>query len=113
MSKTALAGRGVISIRLPGRPHPDEQTAAKVMAAGSKAGSYIAVGSGTINDLAKFSAAQQGKRCAVFATAPSMNGYTSVNVAITMRRPQEIAARRRARRRVLRSLGSCRRRRCD
>jgi glycerol-1-phosphate dehydrogenase [NAD(P)+] len=82
--ETALAGRGVISIRLPGRPHPDEQTAAKVMAAGARAGSYIAVGSGTINDLAKFSAAQQGKRCAVFATAPSMNGYTSVNVAITM-----------------------------
>ncbi len=82
--EAALAGRGVISVRLPGRPHPDEQTAAKVMAAGAKAGSYIAVGSGTINDLAKFSAAQQGKRCAVFATAPSMNGYTSVNVAITM-----------------------------
>jgi len=82
--EAALAGRGVISIRLPGRPHPDEQTASQVMAAGAKAGSYIAVGSGTINDLAKFSAAQQGKRCAVFATAPSMNGYTSVNVAITM-----------------------------
>lgn len=82
--EAALAGRGVISIRLPGRPHPDEQTAARVMAAGAKAGSYIAVGSGTINDLTKFSAAQQGKRCAVFATAPSMNGYTSVNVAITM-----------------------------
>lgn len=82
--EAALAGRGVISVRLPGRPHPDELTAAKVMAAGAKAGSYIAVGSGTINDLAKFSAAQQGKRCAVFATAPSMNGYTSVNVAITM-----------------------------
>ncbi|MBL8895371.1 MAG: sn-glycerol-1-phosphate dehydrogenase [Rhizobiales bacterium] len=82
--EAALAGRGVVSVRLPGRPHPDEQTATKVMAAGAKAGSYIAVGSGTINDLAKFSAAQQGKRCAVFATAPSMNGYTSVNVAITM-----------------------------
>ena len=82
--EAALAGRGVIPIRLPGRPHPDEQTATQVMAAGHKAGSYIAVGSGTINDLAKFSAAQQGKRCAVFATAPSMNGYTSVNVAITM-----------------------------
>ena len=56
----------------------------EVMEAGLKAGSYIAVGSGTINDLAKFSAARQGKRCAVFATAPSMNGYTSVNVAITI-----------------------------
>jgi glycerol-1-phosphate dehydrogenase [NAD(P)+] len=74
----------VIPIRLAGRPHPDERTAAKVMSAGAKAGSYIAVGSGTINDLAKFAAARQGKRCVVFATAPSMNGYTSVNVAITV-----------------------------
>ena len=74
----------VIPIRLAGRPHPDEFTATKVMNEGVKAGSYIAVGSGTINDLAKFAAAQQGKRCAVFATAPSMNGYTSVNVAITI-----------------------------
>ncbi|MFO0991635.1 MAG: sn-glycerol-1-phosphate dehydrogenase [Hyphomicrobiales bacterium] len=82
--EAALARHGIISVRLPGRPQPDEETAAKVMAAGAKAGSYVAVGSGTINDLAKFSAAQQGKRCAVFATAPSMNGYTSVNVAITM-----------------------------
>lgn len=74
----------VIPVRLAGRPHPDEQTAAKVMSAGAKAGSYVAVGSGTINDLAKFAAAKQGKPCAVFATAPSMNGYTSVNVAITI-----------------------------
>ena len=74
----------IIPIRLGDRPHPDETTAAKVMHAGEKAGSYIAVGSGTINDLAKYAAARQGKRCAVFATAPSMNGYTSVNVAITV-----------------------------
>jgi glycerol-1-phosphate dehydrogenase [NAD(P)+] len=74
----------VIPIRLSGRPHPDEKTAAKVMDEGIGAGSYIAVGSGTINDLAKFAASRQRKRCAVFATAPSMNGYTSVNVAITI-----------------------------
>jgi glycerol-1-phosphate dehydrogenase [NAD(P)+] len=81
----ALAGRAkVIPIRLGGRPHPDEETGSEVMNAGLRAGSYIAVGAGTINDLAKFAAARQGKRCAVFATAPSMNGYTSVNVAITI-----------------------------
>lgn len=74
----------VIPIRLTGRPHCDERTAGRVMKEGAKAGTYIAVGSGTINDLAKFAAARQGKRCAVFATAPSMNGYTSENVAITI-----------------------------
>ena len=77
--------------------------------AGAKAGSYIAVGSGTINDLAKFSAAQQGKRCAVFATAPSMNGYTSVNVAITMGGHKKSLPAVAPRRRVLRFVGSRRR----
>ncbi|WP_162914071.1 iron-containing alcohol dehydrogenase [Taklimakanibacter lacteus] len=74
----------VVAIRLGKRPHPDDKTAARVMREGEKAGSYIAVGSGSITDLAKYSAARQGKRCAVFATAPSMNGYTSVNAAITV-----------------------------
>jgi glycerol-1-phosphate dehydrogenase [NAD(P)+] len=81
----ALASLGtVMPIKLDARPHPDDATVAKVMAAGKLAGSYIAVGSGTINDLAKYAAARQRKRCAVFATAPSMNGYTSVNAAITV-----------------------------
>ena len=81
----ALEGLGaIIPIRLSGRPHPDERTAAKIMREGMRAGSWIGVGSGTINDLAKFCSARQGKRCAVFATAPSMNGYTSVNASITV-----------------------------
>ncbi len=44
----------------------------------------IAVGSGTINDVCKYGSAQDKKPYAVFATAPSMNGYTSVNAAITV-----------------------------
>ncbi|QIG46550.1 sn-glycerol-1-phosphate dehydrogenase [Nordella sp. HKS 07] len=84
--ETALASLGeIIPIRLGKRPHPDDETAARVMREGERAGAYIAVGSGSICDLAKYSAARQGKRCAVFATAPSMNGYTSVNAAITVR----------------------------
>jgi glycerol-1-phosphate dehydrogenase [NAD(P)+] len=79
----AALGR-TIAIHLPGRPHADESTAIEVMEMGRAAGSYIAVGSGSINDLVKYAAARQGKRCAVFATAPSMNGYTSVNAAITV-----------------------------
>jgi glycerol-1-phosphate dehydrogenase [NAD(P)+] len=74
----------VIPVRLGDRPHADEITAARVLAEGSEARSFVAVGSGTINDLAKYSAARQGKSCAVFATAPSMNGYSSVNAAITV-----------------------------
>jgi glycerol-1-phosphate dehydrogenase [NAD(P)+] len=83
--EAALASLGeIIPIRLGKRPHPDDKTAERVMREGERAGSYIAVGSGSITDLAKYSAARQGKRCAVFGTAPSMNGYTSVNAAITV-----------------------------
>jgi glycerol-1-phosphate dehydrogenase [NAD(P)+] len=81
----ALARLGpVLPIRLGARPHPDGRTADRVMEQGGPAASYVAVGAGTINDLAKYAAARQGKRYAVFATAPSMNGYTSVNAAITI-----------------------------
>jgi glycerol-1-phosphate dehydrogenase [NAD(P)+] len=83
--EAALQSLGTfIPIRLGKRPHPDDKTAERVMQEGEKAGSFIAVGSGTVCDLAKYAAARLGKRCAVFATAPSMNGYTSVNAAITV-----------------------------
>lgn len=42
---------------------------------------YLAVGSGVINDVTKWLAAEEGKPYAVFATAASMNGYASANVA--------------------------------
>ena len=43
----------------------------------------IAVGSGTLNDLTKMVAFRRGCPQAVFATAPSMNGYTSLSASIT------------------------------
>jgi glycerol-1-phosphate dehydrogenase [NAD(P)+] len=83
--ESAIASLGAVeSIRLPDRPHPDDQTAAKLRAATATVDALIAVGSGTINDLCKYAAAQDGKPYAVFGTAPSMNGYTSGNAAITV-----------------------------
>jgi len=73
----------VIKIMLGKNPHADMHTAEALIAETWNAGTLIAVGSGTINDLCKYAAARQGRNCAVFATAPSMNGYTSVNAAIT------------------------------
>ncbi len=73
----------IVKVQLGSKPHADMDTAEALITETQKAGSFIAVGSGTINDLCKYAAAIQGKRCAVFATAPSMNGYTSVNAAIT------------------------------
>ncbi len=74
----------VTEIPLPGRPHADSETAEAVRRDSAGCDALIAVGSGTINDLCKYAAARDGKPYAVFATAPSMNGYTSVNAAITV-----------------------------
>lgn len=80
----ALGACGEIaSIVLPEHPHADMETVDKLRAATGEADALIAVGSGTINDLCKFAAARDGKPYAVFGTAPSMNGYTSLNAAIT------------------------------
>lgn len=65
-------------------PHADQAGVGRLRQATRDADALIAVGSGTINDLCKFAAAQDGKPYAVFATAPSMNGYTSTNAAITV-----------------------------
>lgn len=82
----ALDGRvAVEEIRLAGRPHADDATVARIRRASAGCDALIAIGAGTINDLCKYAAACDGKPYAVFATAPSMNGYTSVNAAITVR----------------------------
>ncbi len=81
----ALASLGrITSIVLPGRPHPDGATVELIREASAGADALVAVGSGTINDLCKYSSARDGKPYVVFATAPSMNGYTSLNAAITV-----------------------------
>jgi glycerol-1-phosphate dehydrogenase [NAD(P)+] len=81
----ALAGRSdVSSVRLPDQPHADEATVERIRAATVQADALIAVGSGTINDLCKYASAVDRKPYAVFGTAPSMNGYTSLNAAITV-----------------------------
>ena len=81
----ALASLGrVTSIVLPGRPHPDADNVERIRTESATADALVAVGSGTINDLCKYAGTRDGKRYVVFATAPSMNGYTSLNAAITI-----------------------------
>lgn len=80
-----LAGKHQVqSIVLPGHPHPDDTTVEELRKQTVSADAVIAVGSGTINDLCKYASARDQKPYAVFATAPSMNGYTSYNAAITV-----------------------------
>jgi glycerol-1-phosphate dehydrogenase [NAD(P)+] len=81
----ALTGRFLIeSLVLPDGVEPDAETVAQVRAGSVRADALVAVGSGTINDLVKSSAARDGKPYAVFGTAPSMNGYTSQTASITV-----------------------------
>lgn len=81
----ALASRFTIQMLVLGRaPHADAETAARLTAAlapGTEA--VIAVGSGTLNDLCKLAARTRGIPQLVFATAPSMNGYTSLSASVT------------------------------
>lgn len=46
--------------------------------------SAVAVGSGTVNDLTKYATFQNNRKYTVFATAGSMNGYTSSTASITL-----------------------------
>jgi glycerol-1-phosphate dehydrogenase [NAD(P)+] len=81
----ALAAIGAVtSLVLPGEPHADETTAVLVGRETAHVDVLVAVGSGTITDLTKYAAAQAGKPCVAFGTAPSMNGYTSPSAAITV-----------------------------
>jgi len=84
VEKSLRARAKVDSIVLEGDASPDGATTQRVRDASRTADALIAVGSGTINDLAKYAAALDRKPYAVFATAPSMNGYTSANAAITV-----------------------------
>jgi glycerol-1-phosphate dehydrogenase [NAD(P)+] len=74
----------VQSVVLPERPQADLATVERIRSETQAASALVAVGSGTINDLCKYASALDQKPYAVFATAPSMNGYTSVNASIAV-----------------------------
>jgi glycerol-1-phosphate dehydrogenase [NAD(P)+] len=81
----ALAARFTVQrIVLPREPHTDTATIARLTAAvDERTDAVVAVGSGTINDLCKMAAIARGCPQLVFATAPSMNGYTSLSASVT------------------------------
>jgi glycerol-1-phosphate dehydrogenase [NAD(P)+] len=93
----ALRARGPLQvIGLGRRPHADDDTIARVDGA-AEAGVelVVSVGSGTLTDLGKLLAFRRGLPHAAFATAPSMNGYTSVSASITsggLKRSVRVAA---------------------
>ncbi len=58
-------------------PVADEKTVDVVLRAAEDCDYLLAVGSGTLNDIAKRAGFLLGKPSGVYATAPSMDGYTS------------------------------------
>lgn len=65
-------------------PKADEKNLKKIESAIKNSDFILALGSGTINDLCKFTSAQKNIPYAVFASAASMNGYLSKNASITI-----------------------------
>lgn len=80
----ALGQLGSVSSIVMDHPHADMATAALLGEKLLGAEAVVAVGSGTINDLCKFVTGRTGRRYAVFATAASMNGYTSTTASMTL-----------------------------
>lgn len=79
------AGYRITLVNLGSAPKPDMETVDYICGAAANSKAIIAVGSGTINDLAKFSAHRLQKPYAICGTAPSMNGYLSANAAIMVK----------------------------
>ena len=65
-------------------PHADEATVRELSNRIKPHNGIIAVGSGTINDLTKHASLANNQQYCVFATAGSMNGYTSSTASITL-----------------------------
>lgn len=81
----ALSGTYLVQrIVLDGDFDADVETIARLTALlDPRTDAVVAVGSGTLNDLSKMVALDRGCPQLVFATAPSMNGYTSLSASIT------------------------------
>lgn len=80
----ALGRRGAVKSVILDHPHADMATIAALEEKLAGAEGIVAVGSGTLNDITKFVTGRTNRRYAVFATAGSMNGYTSTTASITL-----------------------------
>ncbi len=77
----AMPSLRVQPVALPSHPKPAVAELALLQSQASDCVAYVAVGSGTINDLCKRAAFLSEKPYVVFPTAPSMNGYVSANAS--------------------------------
>lgn len=80
----ALADIGPVTEIILDHPHADMASVRDLTEKLKDIPSAVAVGSGTINDLTKYATFQNGRGYTVFATAGSMNGYTSSTASLTL-----------------------------
>ncbi len=80
----ALRPLGPVAAVVLDRPHADMAGVADLREKLAGFDAVVAVGSGTINDLCKYVTGLDGRRYCVFATAASMNGYTSTTASMTL-----------------------------
>lgn len=76
----ALPSADVVMLKC---PFADDTNADELSDRTRHAQALVAVGSGTLNDLAKYVSHRRKQPYAVFATAPSMNGYTTATASIS------------------------------
>jgi len=84
------AGIAVHELRIPDRPDGgspvcDDRTREALEPGVPDVDVFVAVGSGVVSDLTKWISADHGRSYLAVATAASMNGYASANVAPTIR----------------------------
>jgi glycerol-1-phosphate dehydrogenase [NAD(P)+] len=81
---TTLRDLGPIEAIVLNRPHADMAEVRRLAEKLRGFDAVVAVGSGTVNDLCKYVTGLDGRRYCVFATAASMNGYTSSTASLTL-----------------------------
>lgn len=87
----AIPGAQPVILKL---PRADAETVEEVRRCAGRVDALLAVGAGTINDVCKVAAFRDQRRYALFATAPSMNGYlTSVATIMIRGVPHTLAVR--------------------
>jgi len=82
--KEAFKATGELDVLVLESPHADLRYVEDLRKKIATYDGVVAVGSGTINDVCKHSTMLNGQRYAVFATAGSMNGYTSTTASMRL-----------------------------
>ncbi len=82
--KEAFEATGELDVLVLESPHADLRFVEDLRKKIATYDGVVAVGSGTINDVCKHSTMLNGQRYAVFATAGSMNGYTSTTASMRL-----------------------------